>query len=68
MNCQKFKLWNSKSKTQHVTHFLKLVDKMCNKYKMDPAGIVEDRERTRFCPQTDRRMGRRADGRTAEYK
>ena len=26
---------------------------MC-KYEMDPTGIVEDTERTRFCPQTDR--------------
>ena len=29
---------------------------MC-KYEMDPASIVEDTERTRFCPQTDRRTG-----------
>ena len=34
---------------------MKLVDKMC-KYEMDPAIIVEDTERTRFCPQTNRRM------------
>ena len=27
---------------------------MC-KYEMDPMSIVEDTERTRFCPQTDRR-------------
>ena len=26
---------------------------MC-KYEMDPTSIVEDTERTRFCPQTDR--------------
>ena len=32
---------------------------MC-KYKMDPTSIVEDTERTRFCPQTDGRT----DGRT----
>ena len=32
---------------------MKLVDKMC-KYEMDLASIVEDTERTRFCPQTDR--------------
>ena len=38
----------------HVTHLLKLLDKMC-KYEMDPMSIVEDTERTRFCPQTDRR-------------
>ena len=38
---------------------------MC-KYEMDPMSIVEDTERTRFCPQTDRqtdgRMDRRTDG------
>ena len=34
------------------THLLKLLDKMC-KHEMDPASIVEDTERTRFCPQTD---------------
>ena len=27
---------------------------MC-KYEMDPMSIVEDTERTRFCPQMDRR-------------
>ena len=36
----------------HATHHLKLLDKMC-KYEMDPMSIVEDTERTRFCPQTD---------------
>ena len=45
----------------HATHLLKLLDKMC-KYKMDPRSIVEDTERTRFCPQTDRRTDRRTDG------
>ena len=40
--------------TLHATHLLKLLDKMC-KYEMDPTSIVEDTERTRFCPQTDRR-------------
>ena len=30
-----------------------LLDAMC-KYEMDPASIVENIERTRFCPQTDR--------------
>ena len=40
--------------TQQVTHILKLVDKFC-KYEMDLVSIVEDTERTRFCPQTDRR-------------
>ena len=39
-------------KTLHVTHLLKLLDKMY-KYEMDPASIVEVTERTRLCPQTD---------------
>ena len=35
---------------------------MC-KYEMDPMNIVEDTERTRFCPQqTDGRTDRRTDG------
>ena len=61
---QIFEFWN-----KHYTHvlcnvclkiqifywdLLKLLDKMC-KYEMDPTSIVEDAERTRFCPQTDRR-------------
>ena len=46
-NSPKFQFWN-----RH--HLLKLLDKMC-KYEMDPMSIVEDTERTRFCPQTDRR-------------
>ena len=33
---------------------------MC-KYEMDPAIIVEDTERTWFCPQTDRQTDRRTD-------
>ena len=37
----------------HATYLLKLLDKMC-KYEMDPTSIVEDTERTRFCPQIDR--------------
>ena len=47
----------------HATHLLKLLDKMC-KYEMDPMSIVEDTERTRFCPQTDRRTDGRTDRRT----
>ena len=47
-------------KTQHATHLLKLVDKMY-KYEMDLPGIVEDTERTRFCPQTDRGTDRGTD-------
>ena len=46
----------------HTTHLLKLLDKMC-KYEMDPMSIVEDTERTRFCPPTDRRTDGRTDGR-----
>ena len=42
-----------KKKTLHATHLLKLLDKEC-KNEMDPASIVEDTERTRFCPQMDR--------------
>ena len=38
----------------HATHLLKLLDKMC-KYEMGPMSILDDTERTRFCPQTDRR-------------
>ena len=45
----------------HMTHFLKLLDKMC-KYEMDPTSIVEDTERTRFCPQTHGRTDGRTDG------
>ena len=44
----------------HATHLLKLLDKMC-KYEMDPMSIVEDTERTRFCPQTDRRTDGQGD-------
>ena len=46
-----FWIWKQ---TLHATHLLKLLDKMC-KYELDPTSIVEDTERTRFCPQTDRR-------------
>ena len=44
----------------HETHLLKLLDKMC-KYEMDPMSIVEDTERTRFCPQMDRRTDGQGD-------
>ena len=37
----------------HATYLLKLLHKMC-KYEMDPTSIVEDTERTPFCPQTDK--------------
>ena len=33
---------------------------MC-KYEMDPASIVEDTERTRFCTQTDGQTDKRTD-------
>ena len=36
-----------------MTHLLKLLDKM-SKYEMHLTSIVEDTERTRFCPQMDR--------------
>ena len=49
--------------TLHATHLLKLLDKIC-KYEMDPTSIVEDTERTRFCPQTERRTDGRTDGQT----
>ena len=49
---QNFKCMNFEQ-TLHATHFLKLFDTMC-KYEIDPMSIVEDTERTRFCPQTDR--------------
>ena len=39
-------------KTLHATQLLKLFDMMCN-YEKDPTSIVENTERTRFCPQTD---------------
>ena len=47
----------------HATHLLKLLNKMC-KYEMDPMSIVEDTERTQFCPQADRRTDGRKDGQT----
>ena len=45
-----------------MAHLLKLVDKMY-KYKVDPASIMEDTERTRFWPQMDRRKDGQTDGR-----
>ena len=41
--------------TLHVTHLLKLLDKMY-KYWLDPTSIVEDTEWTRIRPQMDRYM------------
>ena len=40
---------------------------MC-KYEMDPMSIIEDTERTRFCPQTDRWTDGRTDRRTRWYQ
>ena len=45
------------TKSLHVTHLLQLLDKMC-KCEMDPASIVEDTDRTWFCPQTDEQTDR----------
>ena len=57
LNSPKFQIFKQ---TLHATHLLKLLDKMC-KYEMDPMSIVEDTERTRFCPQTDRQTDGRTD-------
>ena len=59
-NSPKFQIFKQ---TLHATHLLKLLDKMC-KYEMDPMSIVEDTERTRFCPQTDGQTDGQMDGRT----
>ena len=64
-NKTKSHFWILKN-TLHATH-LKFPDKMC-KYKMDPASIVEDTERTRFCPQTDRQTDRQTEGQTDKVK
>ena len=53
-NLPKFYFFLVLKQPLHATHFPKLLDKMC-KYEMDPTSMVEDTERTRFCPQTDRR-------------
>ena len=49
--CQNFEFLNFETGITGDT--LKLLDKMC-KYEIDPMSIVEDTERTRFCPQTDK--------------
>ena len=56
-NLPKFQIFKQ---TLHVTHLLKLLDKMC-KYEMDPTSTVENTERTGFCPQTDRQTDRQTD-------
>ena len=51
-NLPKFPIFNFEI-TLYTTLLLELLDKMY-KYEMDPTSIVEDTERTRFCPQMDR--------------
>ena len=62
-NSPKFVFFLILKPTLHVTHILKFLDKMCT-YEMDLTSIVEDTERTRFCPQTDRWTDRQMDRRT----
>ena len=59
-NSSKFQSFLILKQTLHATHLLKLLDKMC-KYEMDPMGIVEDIEQTRFL-STDGQTDRRTDG------
>ena len=47
--------------TLHLTHLLKLLDKMY-KYEMDPTRTVGATERTRDVGRTDKQMDRRTDG------
>ena len=42
---------------------MNMLDKM-SKYEMDATSFVEDTERQRFCPQTNRRTDGRTDRRT----
>ena len=51
--CQNFKFLNIEKKFTRDTPALKLLNEVC-KYEMDPSSLVEDTERTWFCPQTDR--------------
>ena len=51
-NLTKLQICPVVTKSLQATH-LKLLDTMC-KYDMDPASIIEDTERTWFCPQTDK--------------
>ena len=50
----------SQNKTNSKLHIQRICQNLC-KYELDPASIVEDIERRRFCPQTDRRTDGRAD-------
>ena len=38
------------------------------KYEIDPMSIIEDTERTRFCPQTDRRTDGQGDTSIPRYQ
>ena len=49
----KFKEFAKTSKSLHMTHLLKMLNKMC-KYEMDLTSIVEDTKQIWFCPQTDK--------------
>ena len=51
-NLPKWQILNFETNFIHMTHLLKLLDKMC-KDEMDQTSIFEDTERTRLCPQTD---------------
>ena len=62
-NSPKFHFFLILKLTLHETHLLRLLDKIC-KYEMDPISIIEDTDRTWFCPQTDRRTDGRTDQRT----
>ena len=64
---QILKICHNLKRALHATHLLKLLDKMC-KYEMDPMSIVEDTERTRFCPQTDRRRDGQGDTSIPPYQ
>ena len=61
-NLPKLQFFNFE-KNLHMIHLLKSPDKVC-KYEMDPASIVEDREQTQFCLQTDRRTDGETDRKT----
>ena len=43
-----------------------MFDNLC-KHEMDPTSIIEDTERARFCPQTDRRTDRWMDNVKSVY-
>ena len=49
----KMQFWKF-AQTLYGTHLLEWLDKM-SKYELDLVSILEDTERTQFCPQTDGR-------------